>query len=501
MKIFPDKDTFIHLAQKGNLIPVCADMMADMETPVSVYAKLRTRGASFLLESVTGGEHIGRYSFAGSRPRKSITAWKDKTIITDRDGRSETVSTPADPLSIVEKIMTPYRSVPLPDMPPFTGGAVGFAGYESIHCIEPSVPLPVKDELNVPLLHFMIMDSVVMFDHARQRIRLCVNACIEAGQNPAEVWDQAVIELKVLLNTLKTPRMLAPAPLIENIEIPQPKGNFSRPAFEAAVEKAREYIHAGDGVQIVLSQRFEREFSGSPIDIYRVLRYINPSPYMFILESGLGFQAVGASPEVHVRLTNGNVEIRPIAGTRPRGHNDADDKQLEKELLADEKELAEHLMLVDLARNDIGRVCEIGSVKVSEYTAIERYSHVMHIVSQVEGQIQAGKNAFDLFRATFPAGTLSGAPKVRAMQIISELEGTQRGFYGGALGYFSFSGNHDSCIAIRSALLKEGKAFVQAGAGLVADSIPSSEYQETINKSMSVMKAIAISEEMQKSLL
>lgn len=497
MKVFPDKETFRLLAQNGNVVPVCTDLMADLETPVSVYAKLRERGPAFLLESVTGGERISRYSFAGARPKQTITAWADRTTITGRDGHVETFPTPPDPLALVEKIITPCRPVVLPGMPPFTGGAVGFAGYEYIHCIEPAVPPAARDELGVPLLHFMIMDCVVMFDHARQLIRLCVNAFTDEVASPDEAWERAVAELKTLLGALAARRALAPSALCtEPGETPPPQGNFTREDFESAVQRAREYIHAGDGVQVVLSQRFERDFSADPLNLYRVLRYINPSPYMFIIEGGTGFQVVGASPEVNVRLTGRAVEIRPIAGTRPRGRSEPEDKQLEKELLADEKELSEHLMLVDLARNDIGRVCVPGSVTVSEYAAVERYSHVMHIVSQVEGRLRDGQNAFDLFRATFPAGTLSGAPKIRAMQIISELEGTRRGFYGGALGYFSFSGNHDSCIAIRSALLKDGKAWMQAGAGVVADSVPANEYTETINKSMSVVKAAIIAEQL-----
>ncbi|MDR2429293.1 MAG: anthranilate synthase component I [Puniceicoccales bacterium] len=497
MKIFPDKDAFRLLAQHGNVVPVCTDLMADLETPVSVYAKLRERGPAFLLESVTGGERISRYSFAGARPKQTITAWADRTTVTGRDGRVETFPTPPDPLALVERIITPCRPVVLPDMPPFTGGAVGFAGYEYIHCIEPAVPPAARDELGVPLLHFMIMDCVVMFDHARQLIRLCVNAFTDEAASPDEAWERAAAELKSLLGALAARRALAPTALCAEPGVtPPPPGNFTREDFESAVLRAREYIHAGDGVQVVLSQRFERDFSADPLNLYRVLRYINPSPYMFILEGGAGFQIVGASPEVNVRLTGKAVGIRPIAGTRPRGRSEPEDRLLEKELLADEKELSEHLMLVDLARNDIGRVCVPGSVTVSEYAAVERYSHVMHIVSQVEGRLRDGQNAFDLFRATFPAGTLSGAPKIRAMQIISELEGTRRGFYGGALGYFSFSGNHDSCIAIRSALLKDGKAWIQAGAGIVADSVPGNEYMEAINKSMSVVKAAVIAEQL-----
>lgn len=497
MKIFPDKEAFIALARDGNVIPVYADLMADAETPVSVFSKLRQGGAAFLLESITGGERVSRYSFAGSRPKQTITVWPDRTVITHRDGCTETFETPADPLGLVEAIIAPCRPVVLPGMPAFTGGAVGFVGYEYIHCIEPSVPPAAKDELGVPLLCFMIMDSVVIFDHARQMIRLCVNAFTEEGDALVDVaWERAVAELQALLDIVRTPRSLAPAALMVDAEVAVPTGNFTQASFEAAVEKVREYIFAGDGVQVVLSQRFEQAFSSGALSLYRILRCINPSPFMFILESGAGFQLVGASPEVNVRYSNGLASIRPIAGTRPRGYDDAEDKRLEAELLSDEKEVAEHLMLVDLARNDLGRVSQVGSVRVAEYAAIERYSHVMHIVSEVEGRLEEGRNAFDLFRATFPAGTLSGAPKVRAMQIISELEGTRRGFYGGALGYFSFSGNHDSCIAIRSALLKDGRAYMQAGAGIVADSIPGKEYTETLNKSMSVLKALAIAEKM-----
>jgi len=370
MKIFPDKAEFVRLAAEGNVIPVCTDLLADMETPVSVYAKLRARGPSFLLESVTGGEHIGRYSFAGSRPRQIITAWSDRTTIRHRDGRLEEFPTPADPLAIVEKVTlqnergAPRRIVTLPGMPPFCGGAIGFVGYDYIHCIEPTVPLPAVDNLGVPLLQFMVMDTLVMFDHARQLVRLCVNTFVDDAERAGEAWEQAVVELRVLFNTLRSPRALAPAPLPQAAPAEPPVSNFSRERFEDAVRRAKEYIFAGDGVQVVLSQRFESEFNGDALNLYRVLRYINPSPYMFILESGEGFQVVGASPEVNVRVNGGTMEIRPIAGTRPRGADDAEDARLAAELLADEKERAEHLMLVDLARNDLGRVCEYGSVRV-----------------------------------------------------------------------------------------------------------------------------------------
>ncbi len=501
MAVYPDKDTFRTLAKQGNLVPVCADLMADFETPVSVFSKLRALGGAFLFESVTGGEHIGRYSFAGARPRLTVTAYEKTTRIATRHGELLQVDTPADPLELVKAQLKPFHPVLTPDMPPFSGGMVGFLGYEYIHRVETTVPPAARDELGAPILHFMLMDTVVAFDHARQLLRLIVNAHIPAGADAGEVWEKANAELHELLGILSTPRTLAPAP------VPAapagsgdlPTGNFARKDFEAAVTASKEFIKSGDIFQVVLSQRFERPYAGDPLDLYRVLRFVNPSPYMFILETDLGFSVVGASPEVNVRLTGDRVEIRPIAGTRTRGQDEAEDLALEKDLLADTKERAEHLMLVDLARNDIGRVCVPGTVKVPDYAIIERYSHVMHIVSQVEGRIAPDKDAFDLVRATFPAGTLSGAPKVRALQIISEFEGTRRGVYGGALGYFGFNGNHNSAIAIRTAFLKDDKAYVQAGAGIVADSDPASEYMETVNKARGALKAVAIAEHLRRN--
>jgi anthranilate synthase component 1 len=339
----------------------------------------------------------------------------------------------------------------------------------------------------------------VAFDRANQTMRLLVNAHIPSTTTDAAgvdaAYDAACAELNRMRAALARPSPLSPAALGDPGVIQVPAGNFSRAAFEKMVDDSKEYIRAGDVFQIVLSQRFTREFRRNPLDLYRALRTVNPSPYMFLLETG-EFALVGASPEVHVRLTGRKVEIRPIAGTRPRGKSAVEDAALEKELLADEKERAEHLMLVDLARNDIGRVCAFGSVKVPEFMTIERYSHVMHIVSQVEGQLAPERTAFDLMRATFPAGTVSGAPKIRAMQLIAEKEGTQRGSYAGALGYFSYDGNLDSCITLRTALIKDGKVHVQAGAGIVADSVPATEYQETISKASALLKAIALAEKL-----
>ena len=498
MAIHPDKPTFRELAQNGNLVPVWTELMADFSTPVAVFEKLRALGGAFLFESVTGGEHIGRYSFAGAQPRLTITAYEKKTQIVRRGGdRTEQLDTPADPLEVVKAHLAPYRPVEIPGLPPFTGGMVGFIGHEYIHRVETTVPPAAKDELGAPLLHFMLMDTIVAFDNVRQSLRLVVNAHIPEGGDPDKAYDNAVAELRALLDVVSRPAKIAPAPVpVLPADDTLPSGNFSRERFEAAVAASKEYIKSGDIFQIVLSQRFERPYAGDPLDLYRVLRLVNPSPYMFILETGLDFAVVGASPEVNVRLTGDRAEIRPIAGTRTRGKTETEDVALEQDLLADKKERAEHLMLVDLARNDIGRVCVPGSVKVPEYAAIERYSHVMHIVSQVEGRLAPDKDAFDLFRATFPAGTLSGAPKVRALQIISEFEGTRRGVYGGALGYFGFNGNHDSAIAIRTALLKDGKAYVQAGAGIVADSDPAAEYMETVNKARAALKAVAIAAEL-----
>ncbi|MEO0795412.1 MAG: anthranilate synthase component I [Verrucomicrobiota bacterium] len=494
MTVFPSENEFLALAAQGNLVPVHADLTADFETPVSVYSKLRANAPAFLFESIVGGEHISRYSFVGCRPRQIIASWEKETTITHQDGKSETIPTPHDPLTLIEKALAPWTPVSVPDLPPFIGGAVGFLGHEWVHRVEPTVPQAAENVLHTPLMWFALMDTIVAFDHAKQIIRVVSNARLEDGVDPVEAYQAACAEIERVIEQLSTESRLMPMPLVpvDPSEIQVPAGNFTRERFEDAVVRTKEYIRAGDVIQVVGSQRFEADYDQPPIDLYRALRFVNPSPYMFCLETG-DYSVVGASPEVHVRSTAGRVEIRPIAGTRPRGKDEQEDAELEKDLLADAKERAEHLMLVDLARNDIGRVCETGTVRVEDYAIIERYSHVMHIVSQVEGDLAADKTPFDLMRATFPAGTLSGAPKVRAMQIISELEGQQRGIYGGALGYFSYDGNLDSCIAIRTALLKDGKIYIQSGAGLVADSVPASEYEETINKAKGMLKAVALS--------
>ena len=494
MNIQPSRSEFAELSSKGNTIPVYVDLTADCETPLGAYSKIRHDGPAFLFESIVGGERISRFSFLGANPRKVFRIFEENTTIHHKDGAIETVATPADPLKLIEEEMAHYQPVEIPGMPPFTGGAVGFVGHEFIHSIEPTVPKPTENPLEVPILYYLITDSVLVFDHVRQVLRICVNAHTSDGDTD-EVYDKAVAEIERIYYLLERQRPFAHRPINEIGEITVPAGNFTEERFKAAVDQVKDYVRSGDVIQTVLSQRFVKEFEPGPIDLYRALRTVNPSPYMFLMEDA-DFAVVGASPEVHVRLTGDQVEIRPIAGTRHRGKNEAEDLALEKDLLADEKEKAEHLMLVDLARNDIGRVCQYGTIEVPDYMTIERYSHVMHIVSQVVGTIRPECTAYDLMRATFPAGTLSGAPKVRALQIISQLENSQRGVYGGALGYFGFGGNHDSCIGIRTAVIKDGKIYIQSGAGIVADSVPENEFMETVNKAKGMLKAVSLAENM-----
>ncbi len=544
----PTLDEFLKLAAQGNLIPVTRRILADFETPLSAYRKIRGAGESFLFESVEGGEHIGRYSFVGCNPRAVIKQTANRVEVSENgkvvetvalggtglrpvvsgvapetDGRHtpESSSPPQEPsaspnairrdaelgqagrlfhqqtvrdgLEVVERMMKNFRAVAVPGLPRFTGGAIGFIGYEFIHDVEPVVPRPPQDDLKTPVMYFLIADQLLVFDRVAQTITVLVNAILDDSTAPADAYENATSEIERIVSLLEQPSEHAAVTVTGESPPVAFESNQTREKFCANVLKAKEYITAGDIIQVVGSQRFSAPVQASPLDIYRAARHINPSPYMFLLELD-GFALVGASPELHVRCEDGKVEIRPIAGTRPRGKTDAEDVALEKELLADPKERAEHVMLVDLARNDIGRVCDFGSVRVKDLMVIERYSHVMHIVSQVEGKLSAAKTPYDLMRATFPAGTLSGAPKIRAMQIISELEQTARGPYGGCVGYFSFSGNLDTCITIRTALLKDGRAYVQAGGGWVNDSTPDNEFLETVNKSMSMRKALAMAE-------
>ena len=503
----PTLEQFVKLSSQGNLIPVTRRLLADIETPLSAYRKIRGPGESFLFESVEGGEHLGRYSFVGCNPRAIVRQDNDKVQIFENQKLTGTFSINRkdgdttgvrDGLEVIDRVMKNYRPVPIPGLPRFTGGAVGFLGYEFIHDIEPVVPRPVHDDLQTPVLYLLIADQLLIFDRVAQTLTVLVNAVLEDFPNPEEAYENATGEIDRLVSLLEQPAPHQPATLLDDVPSTDFDSNVSKEKFFANVQKAKEYITAGDIIQVVGSQRFCTPVKNSALDIYRAARSINPSPYMFLLELN-GFALVGASPEIHVRCEEGQVEIRPIAGTRRRGKDPSEDKALETELLADPKERAEHVMLVDLARNDIGRVCDFGSVQVKNMMSIERYSHVMHIVSQVEGRLLADKTVYDLMRATFPAGTLSGAPKIRAMQIISELEQSARGPYGGCVGYFSFNGNMDFCITIRTALIKDGKAYVQAGGGWVNDSTPENEYQETVNKAKAMLKALSLAESFNKA--
>lgn len=501
----PTPTEFPVLAGRGNLIPVYRRLLGDFETPLSAYLKIRGQGESFLFESVEGGEHVGRYSFVGCSPRAVVcqrgatvevlepgAPVRAFTVDPGRAGAEENVV--RDGLEVVERVLGRYRPVNLPGLPRFTGGAVGYLGYEFIHDVEPVVPRPSMDELGTPVMVFLIADELLVFDRVNQSLTVLVNAFLEEGTDPAAAYEEAVAEVDRLVSLLEMPVEHPPATIPSRVpELPF-VSNLAQDRFLENVRRAKEYILAGDIIQVVGSQRFTAPLRASPIDVYRAARTINPSPYMFLLELE-GFSLVGASPEIHVRCEDRRVEIRPIAGTRPRGETVEEDEARERELLADPKERAEHVMLVDLARNDLGRVCDFGSVKVRDLMVIERYSHVMHIVSQVEGRLAADRTPFDLMRATFPAGTLTGAPKIRAMQIIAELEQTRRGPYGGCVGYFSFNGNLDCCITIRTALLQDGQAHVQAGGGWVNDSDPEAEYQETVNKSRAMRQAIAMAEQ------
>src|SRR6266404_3330960 len=488
--ITPSLDEFLQLAKQGNVIPVFAEFVSDSETPVSAFKKVNRSAYSFLFESTEKNDASGRFSFVGFDPRSVIQSY-GREIRVARDGIEERFSTTTDPLDEVRKLMARYQFVSRPALPRFAGGAVGFLGYEAIRFFEPKVPAARDDDLQLPEMLFMLTGNVLIFDHRLRSLKIVLNAFLDGG-SPVKVYARAVESVQSITQQLADPTDLPLVPIVEDEKQPPPRSNLPRDEFERAVERAKEYIRAGDIFQVVLSQRFESPFDGEPLDFYRCLRFINPSPYMFCLKFGNDFTVVGSSPEMHVRLVGNIVEIRPIAGTRARGVTPAQDEANGAELLADPKERAEHIMLVDLARNDVGRVAEFGTVRVTEFMEIERYSHVMHIVSNVVGRSRAGCTAFDVVRATFPAGTVSGAPKIRAMQIISELENTRRGCYAGAIGYFGFDGNFDSCIALRCAVLKNGKAYFQAGAGIVADSNPQREYEETVNKARAMMKALAM---------
>lgn len=496
----PDRETFRRLAQQGNLIPVCRDILADMETPVSAFKRLAHRPNAFLLESVEGGERMARYTFLGADPYLTFRS-KGRTVTITENGEARTIELPTgrDPLHLLEDLLSEVKYVELPGLPRFVGGAVGYIGYDWVRFLEP-IGNTTEDDLGLDDIHLLLTDTLCIFDHVRHRIRVLANARLTPGQDPDTAYDEALAKIESLVATLKTPIPSDPV----NSPIPDPGRpldtptpdtiNMTRDQYQNMVLTGKEFIAAGDIIQVVLAQRFSRPLQADTFDVYRALRHLNPSPYMFYLAFDTGVTLVGASPEILVTAEEGKVTVRPIAGTRRRGANPEEDTALATELLADAKECAEHIMLVDLGRNDIGRVCEYGSVKVNELMVIEKYSHVMHIVSNVTGTLRPEKTPFDLLRATFPAGTLSGAPKVRAMQIIEELEPTRRGVYGGAIGYFSYNGNLDACITIRTMAAKDGMAYFQAGGGIVADSDPDTEYEETVSKSNAVRRAIELAE-------
>jgi anthranilate synthase component 1 len=490
--ICPDRVAFREMAQRGNLIPVYVDLIADAETPISAFRKLDEGGFTFLLESAEKNDQVGRFSFVGNEPRLIFRSRGCVVTVTESGDTREFVAE-GDPLAELQKIMNRYRAVATdPNFAPFVGGAVGYLSFDTVRFFEPTVGPAPHDDLELPDTFFMISNGLLIFDHRARRLRILVNALIEGdGADCADAaYDRACAGIESLREKLAANVELAQINLFDRQRSISPASNTERAEFEKMVRDAKEYIHAGDIFQVVPSQRFEAPYSGDALDLYRALRFVNPSPYMFCIRFGNEFSLVGSSPEVHVRAIDGNVEIRPIAGTRPRGATEDEDEANARELLADPKERAEHLMLVDLARNDVGRIAEFGSVRVTDFMTIEKYSHVMHIVSNVVGSLKKGSNAYDVMRATFPAGTVSGSPKVRAMQIINSFEKNKRGAYAGAVAYFGFDGNLDSCIALRTIVLKDGKAYVQAGAGIVADSSPEAEFQETVNKAMGMMRAI-----------
>jgi anthranilate synthase component 1 len=483
----PDFDAFQRLSQEGNLIPVCRDVMADLDTPVSAFLKLARGPYAFLLESVEGGEQWARYSFLSADPRVVIRG-RGERVTALEDGVERELSHGGNPLMAVREYLSAFRPVAVPGLPPFTGGAVGYVGYDTVRFFD-AVPLdPDKaGALGLDDFCFVLTDRLVVFDAARQVIQVIVNVHTE-GRDLKGAYDEAVATIDKTVATLRAPAPPRKAPVAAP-GTPAVTSNMTRERFEDMVRRAKEYIRAGDIFQVVLSQRFATPLGCDPLDLYRALRRINPSPYMYHLRLG-DTEVVGASPELLVRTRGGQVEVRPIAGTRPRGGTPEADKALEAELKADPKECAEHLMLVDLGRNDVGRVAEVGTVAVDDFMVVERYSHVMHIVSHVAGRLAPGRDAFDVLVACFPAGTLSGAPKIRAMQIIEELEPTPRGLYGGAVGYFGFDGSSDMAINIRTVVVRDGVAYLQAGAGIVADSDPAREFDETESKALGPVRAL-----------
>ncbi len=489
---YPSKEEFIRLAKRGNLIPVYKEICADLETPVSAFLKIsKSSDYGYLLESVEGQEKIARFSFIACNP-SLIVAVKNKKleILHKKNNDGYEVSKSVDlgnPLVEIKKLMSGYKFVNIKGLPRFCGGLVGYIGYDITRFFE-NIPNKNPHEGNIPDAMLMLTDTLLVFDHAAHKLKIVACAYLKdkSKKNVLSVYNESLEKIYKIIAELKQPLKLSSRILKSTGKI---EYKMSKKDFAGMIAKAKSNIRKGDVIQVVLSQVLSSKTSIDSFSIYRNLRALNPSAYMFYLKCK-GLQLVGSSPEMLVRCENGVVTTRPIAGTRPRGKTENDDARLEKELLADKKENAEHIMLVDLGRNDLGRVCDFGSVKVSEFMRIEKYSHVMHIVSEVRGKLKKGKDIYDVLQAAFPAGTVTGSPKVRAMEIIDELENSRRGPYAGAVGYFSFSGNLDTCITIRTIVVNKGTAYIQAGAGIVADSVPAKEYKETLNKAKAQLEAI-----------
>ena len=486
---YPSYEVFKEKAKEGNLIPVYREILADVETPVSAFLKIDEGEYSYLLESVEGGEKWARYCFLGSKPSVVFKSKGDKIYVT-KNGVVKEEKVDGNPLNSIKKLMSDYKPVKVEGLPRFFGGAVGYIGYDMVRFFE-SLPHEAVDDLNIPDSVFVITDTILIFDNIGQKIKVVSNAHIKDG-DVERAYKKAIERIEAIIDKLRYQKTedRRQKTEIKNSEL---RTNMSKEVFKESILKCKEYIKEGDIFQVVLSQRLETDFQSDPFDIYRALRTINPSPYMYFFKLG-DIKIVGSSPEVLVRVEDEMVELRPIAGTRPRGATEEEDKRLARELLSDEKERAEHIMLIDLGRNDIGRVSKKGSVEVNELMVIEKYSHVMHIVSNVKGRLENGIDCYDVLKATFPAGTVSGAPKIRAMEIIEELEPTRRGIYAGAVGYFSFSGNMDMAITIRTLLIKGNTAYLGVGAGIVADSEPEREFEETMNKGKALIKAIELAE-------
>lgn len=493
MPYFPDPQTFRQLAKGHTLVPVYRQLTGDTLTPVTAFCKVQEGEWAFLFESVVGGEKVGRYSFLGSGPFHKFQAFGNRVLEQDWN-QPATEKTVDDPLAYLEEKLKKYQAPQVAGLPRFCGGAVGFAGYDAVRYSE-KLPHPPTDDRSLPDLCFAFYDRMVIFDHISKTIAAVAHAHVGEDGDINHAYEVACRRVDALVERLQ--QNVADLQLTDiktQGEVAKVwRSNFAEGEYEHAVVKCQEYIKAGDAFQVVLSQRLQAETSARPFDIYRALRVVNPSPFMFLLRMP-NLHLVGASPEIMVRVENGEVTLRPLAGTRKRGKTEEEDKALAAELLADPKEKAEHVMLVDLGRNDVGRVCKYGSVAISEVLSVERYSHVMHLSSTVKGELDPAHTIIGAMRAALPAGTLSGAPKVRAMEIIDELEPTRRGPYGGAVGYIDFSGNLDTCIALRTLVIKGQTAYAQAGAGIVYDSVPSCEYQETMNKAMTLLRAVEIAE-------